>query len=146
MAGAAVEKDASYFGPMAMATPTDGTLATNTIRRATSSTNTSEALNSDTMQDGAVKVVWAGKFVDVTNEDLVNPLDFAFSVAAQTLVYGKAGTFAVGDAESGERIFPGQTKSYIVPPGAGFANWIQPAGAAAATIAFRLSEGNVGTR
>lgn len=141
-----VEKNAAYFGPVARATPTDGTLSTNTIRIATSSTSTSAALNSDTMQDGSVKVVWAGKFVDVTNEDLVNPLDFAFSVAAQTLVYGTTGTFAAGDAAAGERIFPGQTKSYIVPPGMGFANWIQPAGAVAATIAFRLSEGNVGTR
>jgi hypothetical protein len=141
-----VAKNAAYFGPVARATPTDGTLSTNPIRLATSSTNTSEALNSGTMQDGSVKVVWAGKFVDVTNEDLVNPLDFAFSVAAQTLVYGQTGTFAAGNPASGERIFPGQTKSYIVPPGSGFANWIQPPLAAAATIAFRLSEGNVGTR
>jgi hypothetical protein len=141
-----VAKDAAYFGPMARATPTDGSLSTNPIRYATSSTNTSEALNSDTMQDGSVKVVWAGKFVDVTNEDLVNPLDFAFSVAAQTLVYGQTGTFAAGNAASGGRVFPGQTKSFICPPGSGFANWIQPAGAAAATIEMHLSEGNVGTR
>jgi hypothetical protein len=141
-----VAKNAAYFGPVARATPTDGTLSTNPIRRATSTTNTSEALNSDTMQDGSVKVPWAGHFVDVTNEDLVNPIDFAFSVAAQTLVYGQTGTFAAGNAESGERINPGQTKSYVCPPGVGFANWIQPAGAAASTISFRLSDGNAGTR
>jgi hypothetical protein len=131
----------SYTAPMAVAEGTDGSIRNNVIRRPTSTANTSEALNSDTMQDGVTRVVWAGKYVNIRNEDTSNPVEFAFSAAAQTLVYGQTGTFAAGNAASGWRLAAGEQMSVIVPPTAAFVNWIQPAAAAASTIAFYVSEG-----
>lgn len=144
--GLASEKADAYFGPMAMATPTDGTLASNVIRRPSANTNTSEALNTDTMADNSVKCPWQGKYVDIKNESPTDYLEIAFSIAAQTLVYGQQGTFAAGHAAAGWRLDPGQTISVIVPKEALYANWILASGAAASTVAFRLSEGNVGSR
>lgn len=135
------QKSDSYYAPLARATPTDGSLGNNPIRYATSTTNSSEALNTDTLQDGVTVCSWAGKYVNVKNESLVYSLDFAYSVAAQTLVYGQTGTFAAGNAASGWRLGPGEQTSLIVPPGARFANWIQEGGAVASTIAFYCSEG-----
>lgn len=139
----AVDKAASVYGPMARAQPTDGTLGNNTIRRPTSASNTSEALATATLADGVTKCVWAGKWVAIKNEDLTNPVEFAFSVAAQTLVYGQTGSFAAGSAASGWRLGPGETIERVVPRDALYANWIQPAGASAATIALYVSEGPV---
>lgn len=135
------QKADSYYGPMAAAEGTDGAIRNNVIRRPTSTTNTSEALETDVMLDGVTRVEWAGKYVNVANEDPVNPVEFAFSVAAATLVYGQQGTFTAGSAVAGWRLQPGQMMSVIVPPTATFVNWIQPAAAAASTIAFYVSEG-----
>ncbi len=136
----ALTKFASIGAPFASAENTNGALATNTIRRPTSTTNTSEALDSDTLNDTRVVVHWAGHYVTVKNEDLVNPVEFAYSAAPVTLVYGATGTFTAGNAQSGWRLGPGESLSEMVPLGSTHANWIQPAGAAASTIAFRPSE------
>jgi hypothetical protein len=99
-----------------------------------------------TTDSGRIVIPWQGKYVDVTNEDPVNPLEVAFTVGAQTLVYGQIGTFAAGGhAASGERIQPGQTRSIICPGDATYANWILGA-AGPSTVAFRCSEGNVPTK
>jgi hypothetical protein len=145
MSASAEIKAASYFGPLASATPTAANSGpgNNPCRRPTSTANTSEALATRALQDGRTIAIWAGKYVDITNEDLVNPVEVAFSVAAQTLVYGQVGTFAAGSAAAGMRIQPGQTKGVIVPPTALYANWIQPAAAPASTIEFHCSEGNI---
>lgn len=146
MSSTAEIKDASYIGPVASATPTaDGGPGNNTIRRASSSTNTSEALAINALDDGRSQVLWAGKFVDIKNESTTDYLEFAFSVAAQTLVYGQTGTFEAGNAASGWRLDPGQTISVVCPPNCRFANWILSA-AGPSTVAMRCSEGNVGDK
>lgn len=144
MSSTAEIKDASYFGPLASASPTDGTSGNNTVRRASSSTNTSEELLNATV-NGRVVYPWQGHYVDIKNESTVDALDFAFSVAAQTLVYGQTGTFAAGNVASGWRIGPGEKISVICPPTAKFANWILGA-AGPSTVAMRCSDGNVGTK
>lgn len=149
MGSTAEVKDASYLGPMATATPTADPSAsnpgTNVVRYASSSTNTSEALAVNALSDGRSPVLWAGKFVDVKNESTTDYLEFAFSAGAQTLVYGQTGTFEAGNEAAGWRLNPGETLSVVCPPGATHANWILSA-AGPSTVAFRLSEGNVGTR
>lgn len=138
------EKADAYFGPVAAAEGTDGKYSNVVIRRPTSTTNTSEALETDALNDGRTTVDWSGRYVNVQNEDLVNPVEFAFSVGAQTLVYGQTSTFTAGNAACGWRLMPGAMMSVIVPPGCTHANWIQPATATASTIAFYCSEGAVG--
>lgn len=145
MASNAEVKAASYFGPMAVATPSDGTPGNNVIRRASSSTNTSEALDTATLTDGRVVATWAGKYVDVKNESTSDYLEFAFSVSAQTLVYNTSSAFTAGSAAAGWRLSPGETKSVLVPPTALYVNWVLSA-AGPSTVAFYCSEGNVGTK
>jgi hypothetical protein len=136
-------KTASYFGPLAGTTPTDGnSRGNNPIRRPTSESNTSEALATATI-NGRTVVLWAGQYVDICNEDLVNPLEYSFSFGAQAITYGQTGTFATGNAATGERLMPGERVSRIVPPDATYVNFRQPAGVTAATVLFRRSEGNV---
>lgn len=139
-------KSASYFGPRTGTTPSGLGPGNNTIRRPTATTNTSEALATGTGADNVTKVLWAGKFVDVRNEDLVNPVEYSFSVGAQTLVYGQAATLAAGSAAAGWRLGPGEKESVIVPPDCTHVNWIQPGSVSASTIAFRCSEGEVGAK
>jgi hypothetical protein len=139
-------KDASYFGPVGEATPTaDGKTGNNTVRYASSNTASSQALAVNTIDDGRSLTLWSGKFVDVKNESLTDSLEFCFSVAAVTLVYGTTSTFEAGSAVAGWRLDPGQTISVICPPNCKFANWILGA-AGPSTVAFRCSEGNVGTK
>lgn len=137
------QKADSYYGPMAAATPTDGSFGNNVIRFATSTANISQALNTDVMQDGVTRTPYQGKYVNVQNEDTVSGLDFAFSNGAVTLTYGAvSASFAAGNAVAGWRLGPGQSISVICPPTATHVNFIQASGAAAAaTIAFYLSEG-----
>jgi hypothetical protein len=134
------QKADSFYGPMAAAEGTDGAIRNNVIRRASSSTNTSEALETDVMQDGVTRTEWAGKYVNVRNEDPVNPVEFAFSVGAVTLVYAQVGTFTAGSAVAGWRLMPGEQMSVIVPPTATYVNWVLGA-AGPSTIAFYVSEG-----
>lgn len=146
MGSTAEIKDASYLGPVASATPTaDGGPGNNTVRRASSGTNTSEALAVNTLDDSRVRVLWAGKFVDIKNESTTGYLEVAYSIGAQTLVYGQTGTFEAGDPASGWRLDPGQTISEVVPPGMTHVNWILSE-AGPSTVAFRCSEGNVGDK
>lgn len=142
MSGSTAEiKQASYAAPMATATlSTGGHPGNGTVRTATSTTNVSTALDTNALNDGRTQVSFSGKYVDVKNEDLVNPLEFAFSVGAVTLVYGQTSTFASGSAVAGWRLSPGETKSMIVPVSATHLNHIQPGGATAATIAVYCSE------
>ena len=142
MPGSTAEiKQASYAAPMASATQSAGGHPGNgTVRIATSSTNVSSALDTNALNDGRTQVAFSGKYVDVKNEDLVSPLEFAFSVGAATLVYGQTSTFAAGSAAAGWRLSPGETKSVIVPVNATHLNHIQPGGATAATIAVYCSE------
>jgi hypothetical protein len=130
-------KACSYFAPMAAAQGTDGSVRNNVIRRPVAAGNTSEALDTSLMQDGVTRVDWAGKYVDVKNEDGTNSLDFAFSAGPQTLVFGQQGTFTAGSVAAGWRLGPGETKSVVVPPTATHVNWIGTGG----TIAFYVSEG-----
>lgn len=146
MGSQVLDKAASRYAPMASATPADGSKGNNVIRYATSTAVSSQALNTVAMQDGVTIAPWAGKYVTVKNEDLANPLEFAFSVTAATLVYGTTTTFGVGSAACGWRIGPGETVDFIVPPTARFANWIQPSGATASTIALYVSEGEAAIR
>lgn len=139
-------KDASYFGPVGETTPTaDGKTGNNTVRYASSSTNSSQALAVNALDDGRSLVLWAGKFVDVKNESTTDYLEFCFSTVARTLVYGTTSTFEAGSAIAGWRLNPGETISVICPPGMFYANWILSA-AGPSTVAFRCSEGNVGTK
>lgn len=154
MASNAEVKAASYFGPMASLTPTGISGAAgapqigpgnNTIRRPSSSSSTSEALAVNTLEDGTPKVIWAGKYVDVTNESATDAVDFAYGIGAGTLIFGEQCTFEAGDVNAGERIQPGQTKGWIVPPLATHATWILGA-AGPSTLTFRCSEGEVGAK
>lgn len=145
--GKAQEKAASYYAPMAQATPTDGSSGLGTVRFATSSTADSQALNTDVLQDGRTVYPWRGKYVNFKNEDLFNPLDVAFSVGAVTLVYGQtAASFAAGSAVAGWRLMPGEERSEMCPNDATHFNYVQPSGAVAATVALRLSEREVGNK
>jgi len=142
MGNVAETKAASIAGPKAEATrSTGGHPGNGTVRIATSTTCVSNALDTNALTDGRTIVPLAGHFVDIQNEDLVNPLEVAFSAgAAATLVYGQTGTFAAGSAVAGWRIQPGQTIPVIVPPDATHFNHIQPAAATAATVSIRCSE------
>lgn len=146
MSSSAEAKFASIFGPMAAAENTTGGTANNVIRRPTSSTATSEPLDADTLADGRPVVQWAGKFVTVKNEDMVNPLDFAYSTGAVTLVYDQLGTFTAGSAVAGWRLGPGESISEMVPLAATHANWVQPGSAPAAKISFRCSQNESGNK
>jgi hypothetical protein len=149
MAGIPETKAASYYGPVARATPTDGGQGNNVIRFATSSTAASQALNTDTKTDGEIISPWWDKYVDIHNEDLVNPLEVAFSdgAAGVTLFYGRlSASFNAGAADSAWRLNPGETKSVICPRGSTFFNYVQPAAVSAATVALYCSEGVVSSR
>lgn len=146
MGSTAEVKDASYFGPVGETTPTaDSKTGNNTVRLASSNTNTSSALAVNALEDGRTVVLWAGKFVDVKNESTTDYLEFCFSSTARTLVYGQTSTFEAGSAVAGWRLNPGETLSVVCPPGSTHANWILSA-AGPSTVAFRCSEGNVGTK
>lgn len=140
----ATVKADSYFGPLASATPTAANSGpgNNPVRRPSSNANASEALATRTLQDGRTIAIWAGKYVDITNESTTDYLEVAYSVAAQALVYGQQSTFGAGSAAAGRRLAPGETKSWIVPPTALYANWILSA-AGPSTVCFQCSEGNV---
>lgn len=139
-------KDASYFGPVAEVTPTaDSKTGNNTVRYASSSTAASQALAVNAVDGRGNVVLWAGKFVDVKNESTTDYLEYAYSVGSVTLVYGTTSTFEAGSAVAGWRLAPGETRSEIVPPGCTHANWVLSA-AGPSTVAFRCSEGNVGTK
>ena len=139
----AVDKAASTIGPLARATPTDGSLGNNVLRRPTSTTSTPEAMPSVTLLDGITRVPWQGKWVWVKNEDTVAPLEFAFSVGTGTLVYGQTAALAAGDQRIGWRISPGETVKFIVPKDATHVVTIQPGAAAASTFAMFVAEGPV---
>src|SRR6185503_895958 len=146
MASNAEIKAASYYGPRASATPTNGDPGLNTIRFATSEVAASPEMNSDTMQDGRPVYPYQGKYVNIKNEHASLGLDVAFSVAAQTLVYGQtSASFAVGDARAGWNLSPGETISAIVPNDAKFFNHILES-AGTGKVAIRCSEGNVGNK
>jgi hypothetical protein len=148
MAGIPETKAASYYGPVARATPTDGTQGNNAIRFATSSTADSKALNTDSKSDGETINPYWDKYVDIHNEDLSNPLEVAFSdgAAGATLVYGLSASFAAGSAVAGWRLNPGETKSVICPRGSTFFNFVQPGSVSASTVALYCSEGVVSSR
>lgn len=146
MASNAEIKDASYFGPVAEATPTTGARpGNNTVRRPSSNTNTSEELAKNTLDGGLVKYLWPGHFVDVTNESTSDALEFAFSVGAKTLVFGQTSTFEAGSDVAGERLQPGEKRSVLCPPGMTHVNWILGA-AGPSTVAFRCSDGVLGDK
>ena len=137
----ATEKAASIYGPRAAATPSSGALGNNVVRLATSATSTSAALATASLADGRTVTVWAGKWVSIKNEDSTNGIDVAFSPASQALVYGQVSTFGAGNAACGWRLGPGEKLDVIVPPDSTYFNFVQPSGAAAATIALYCSEG-----
>lgn len=120
------------------------------VRYATSTTNASAALptvavpgnNSD-----KTTTPLRGKFIRIKNESSAAGLDFAFGAgAAPTLVYGSAATFGTGSAAAGWNLSPLEWIDVIVPLDATHVAWIQPAAAAASTIAFYCSEGQVGDK
>lgn len=140
----AAEKDASYFGPMATATPTMQDHGNNTIRFAVTAANISQALAPITTASGRVNIPVVGRFMNIKNEDPVYGLNYAFSAGAQVLVYGQvSASFAAGAAGAGWYLGPGQQDSVIVPPGATFVNFIGQNASAVGPIAFRCSEGAV---
>jgi hypothetical protein len=140
MGDIAVTKAAAYAAPVAEAAGAGDGPGNGTVRIATSSTAVSNALDTNTLDDGRVVAPMAGKYVNIKNEDTVSPLEVAFSVAAVTLVYGTISAFTAGSAVAGWRLSPGETISEIVPPGMLFFNHVQPSGAVAATVAVRCSE------
>lgn len=140
----AAEKDASYFGPMATATPTASDHGNNTVRFAVTNANISQALDTATDPSGRNTIPWVGRFVNIKNEDPIYGLNYAFSAGAVALVYGQvSASFAAGNAAAGWYLGPGQQDSVIVPPGATHVNFIGANAASTGPIAFRCSEGAV---
>lgn len=158
MTANALIKDASCIGPTATVTGTTyvakGVISycglRGVMRYATSST--SQPITMATVavpgneSDNTINPL-RGKWLRIQNEDLVNPLDFAFGAgSAPTLVYGQPATFGTGSAAAGWRIMPGTYIDVIVPLDATHISHIQPASAPAATVAFYCSEGSVGDK
>lgn len=149
MTATAEIKAASYLGPVAIASTTNGALQ-GVVRYATAATVLSAALPTKSAEGigrgTLTPIVLQSKYMDVKNESSSNGLNFAFGIgSAPALTYGAVNTFANITAAAGWHLSPGETKSVIVPPGATHVSWIN-SGSGTDPIAFYCSSGDIGDK
>jgi hypothetical protein len=152
-------KEATVYGPTACLSgttyqPGPGVISAGGVRGvfriATSTTNVAVALPVVAVpgnnSDKSTRPLQA-KFMRIKNEDTAASLEFAFGVgAAPTLVHGQASALGTGHVAAGWRLDPLEWIDVIVPVDATHMAFIQPAAAAASTVALYCSEGNVGDK